>query len=178
MNNKKFSDDEAREILKRAVAYQERDDFHYTNDQLFDIGREMGLSQDAIVKAAQDVAVGRETPVSGARRPVAAFAETPTGVLAEEEKLFRRERMRDFYVHLAVYICIVTLCLVINLISGLQLPWFLFVVLGWGTGIIGHYAASARHEGEEYEKAFDEWLESREEAVKRRQKRVQRLERN
>jgi hypothetical protein len=54
MNSKRYSDEEAREILKRAVDFQQQDEFEYTRDQLLDLGREMGLSQDAIVKAEQE----------------------------------------------------------------------------------------------------------------------------
>ena len=95
MNSKKYSDEEAREILKRAVEYQERDDFSYNDDQLIELGREMGLSQDAIVKATQDLQAGRETPVrprSTALSPAA--PEIAVRDIEGEEAAFRRHRIR------------------------------------------------------------------------------------
>jgi plasmid stability protein len=92
MNPKKYSDDEAREILKRAVDYQTQDDFQYSREQLIDMGRELGLSEAAIVKAEQErVAQSRaETPVSTS---LASTVEIPVEQLELE---FRRHRIAKF----------------------------------------------------------------------------------
>lgn len=172
MNQREYSDDEAREILKRAVEYQERDDFKYSRDQLFDLGRDMGLSHDAIVKAEQDMATGVETPVrSGATRTRTIGDSTS---ISPEEAAFRRERMMGFYQHFAIYLAVVALVFTINLItSGLSFPWFLFVVLGWGIGIVAHFTAVGMMRGDEYEDAFDEWLDNQETRQRRRQRRIE-----
>jgi hypothetical protein len=170
MHRKDYSEEEARDILKRAVAYQERDTSRYTNDQLLQMGRELGLTQDAIVKAAEDVALGRETPI-----PQAGYIgrDAAARTLAVEEAIFRRERMRDFYVHASIF-AVVSVILLLAYVFGYGAwgQWFWFALVGWVIGIISHYASAVRHTGDEYEKQFDAWLEKREVWLRRRQERV------
>ena len=173
MNNKTYSDDEAREILKRAVDFQEREDFQYSQQQLMDLGREMGLSNDAIVKAEQEWHRGkRETPVTATTS-----LRDSTGILAAEEAAFQRHRMWEFQIHLVAYLSTVLLVFVINLMTnGLGFPWFLFVALGWGIGVVPHYLVARKTDGEEYESALEDWLDKREERLASRKRRIRRLE--
>lgn len=173
MNRNDYTEEEARDILKRAVSYQERDSSRYTNDQLFQMGRDLGLSQDAIVKASQDVALGRETPI-----PQAGYIERDpaAGTLAVEEAIFRRERLRDFYVHFSIFAVTSVIMLIVYALGyGSWGQWFWFALVGWVIGIVSHYASAMRHSGDEYEKKFDEWLEKRAIWVRKRQERVERL---
>lgn len=175
MNKREYSDDEAREILKRAVEYQERDDFKYSRDQLFDLGREMGLSQDAIVKAEQDVRTGLETPVKAGRSTQRDSAASGGKTeISAEEAAFRRERMMSFYQHLAIYLMGVVTCFIINFVTtGLSFPWFLIVVFGWGMGLVGHYTSVGIMHGDAYEDAFDDWLDKRATRLRKRQHRLE-----
>jgi hypothetical protein len=173
MNKREYSDDEAREILKRAVEYQERDDYKFSREQLLDLGREMGLSQDAIVKAEQDMRGGLETPVRAKRPTATARATANDTQISEEEAAFRRERMMSFYMHFAIYAAVIALVFTINLMTnGLSFPWFLFVLFGWGIGIVAHFMAVGIMRGDEYEDAFDEWLDNRETRLRKRQRRL------
>jgi hypothetical protein len=171
MNKREYSDDEAREILKRAVDYQERDDFKYSEQQLLDLGREMGLSQDAIVKAQQDFGVGAESPVRAKGTSGTGAKEKPQ--VSAEEAAFRRERMMPFYIHLAVFIPCIILVLFINMITSMAFPWSLIVFFGWLPGLVGHYMTIARTEGNEYEDAFDDWVDNQKARQRKRQRRLE-----
>lgn len=175
MNKREYSDDEAREILKRAVEYQERDDYKFSREQLMDLGREMGLSQDAIVKAERDLTSGVETPVRSTKSPRPSLSQglANTQGISAEEAAFRRERMMSFYMHFAIYATVIALVFTINLMTnGLSFPWFLFVLFGWGIGIVAHFMAVGIMRGDEYEDAFDEWLDNRETRLRKRQRRL------
>jgi hypothetical protein len=67
----------------------------------------------------------------------------PVGLdpLADEERLARARRrlaaLKGFYIHLFVFAVVLTGLLVINLAAGG--PWWvLWVLLGWGLGILAH----------------------------------------
>jgi hypothetical protein len=175
MNKREYSDDEAREILKRAVAYQERDDFKFSEQQLLDLGRDMGLSQDAIVKASQDFQRGIETPVMRTTAKGRNLANGKVEISAEEAA-FRRERMSPFYIHFGVFLACIVLVFFLNLLTGLSFPWFLIVVLGWGVGLVGHYLSEGRMEGDAYEDAFDDWLDKQKTRQRKRQRRVEQIQ--
>jgi len=167
MNPKRYSDEEAREILKRAVDFQQNDDFDFSRDQLLDIGKKMGLSQDAIVKAEREYLAkrGGETPVI----PRTTSLETP---VEDEEIAFRRHRMQEFRQHLNSYAIVMTFLLLINLFTGLDDIWVIYPALGWGIGIAFHFFSVRQTEGEEYEKEFDKWVSKREKRVRKRQRRL------
>lgn len=171
MNPKKYSDDEAREILKRAVDYQTQDDFQYSREQLLDMGREMGLSEAAIVKAEQErVVQGKtETPVSAR---LASTVEIPVEQLEME---FRRHRWSDFRQQLFTYAVVIGFLFLINLVTiGLRPPWFIFPAGGWGMALAFQAYALRNNDGDEYEKAFDNWIEKREKRTRKRRRRLER----
>jgi hypothetical protein len=168
MTPKRYSDEEAREILKRAVDFQQQDEFEYTRDQLFDIGREMGLSQEAIVKAEQAYVGKRgvETPVV----PKTTSFEIP---VEEEEIAFRRHRMQEFRQHLNAYGIVMTFLFLINLFTGMDDIWFVYPALGWGIGVAFHFFHFRQTEGDDYEKEFDKWSAKRAKRIRKRQRRLQ-----
>lgn len=173
MNTKKYSDEEAREILKRAVDFQQQDDFEYSRDQLMDLGREMGLSEDAIVKAEQAHLANQraETPVV----PKPTSFEIP---VEEEELAFRRHRMQEFQQNLRSYMIVIPFLFLINFFStGLDPLWAIYPALGWGMGVLFHYNSARQTEGDEYDKLLDDWLDKREDRMyKERRRRRRRLE--
>lgn len=51
---------------------------------------------------------------------------------------FKRVRAkRDFYSHLFIYIIINVVLAILNYVTG-GFPWVLFVILGWGVGVLSH----------------------------------------
>lgn len=155
----------AREILQRATAIQDSDDF--TRQQLIEMGLEMGLSEAAIVKAEQAY-------LSGTPQPHKVGYEQPVPDISEEERIFRRERWQDFYGHLRMYLIVIVFLTIMNIFTGLSTPddiWVVFPALGWGIGLAIHWATVAYTHGETYEQAFDEWYAKREARRLRRQNR-------
>lgn len=60
-----------------------------------------------------------------------------------EEELYRRarervEEKRGFWVHLAVYILVNVVLIVVWAVGGGGFPWFVFILGGWGIGLLMH----------------------------------------
>jgi bacteriorhodopsin len=51
------------------------------------------------------------------------------------------ETRRDFYIHLAVYVCVNIVLIVINLATSSDYLWFKWPLLGWGIGLFFHALA-------------------------------------
>lgn len=58
--------------------------------------------------------------------------------LAVERAAKRVKELRDFYVHLAVYLVVNTGLVIIDLIQGDGLQWAQWVIFGWGIGLVAH----------------------------------------
>jgi len=61
----------------------------------------------------------------------------------EDQEAYQRAKMKveariGFYVHLAVYVGVSTLLVIINLIASSQHLWFQWPLLGWGIGLFFH----------------------------------------
>ena len=57
-----------------------------------------------------------------------------------EEAKKRVKAKKDFYVHLAVYVCVnIFLILIWRFASGGGFPWFIFPLGGWGIGLVFHF---------------------------------------
>jgi hypothetical protein len=54
-----------------------------------------------------------------------------------QEALKQVKRIKEFYVHVAVYIAVNAFLMVINMLTG-DFPWFIFPLGGWGIGLIAH----------------------------------------
>lgn len=52
------------------------------------------------------------------------------------------KKVKEFYTHLIVYICVNTFFLVINLLNPNEGYWFLFPLFGWGIGLFSHAAGT------------------------------------
>lgn len=60
----------------------------------------------------------------------------------EQRYLKAKKRVKDikeFYVHLSIYLCVVPFIIGVNLIYVPNFHWFWFSVLGWGMGIFFHW---------------------------------------
>ena len=51
-------------------------------------------------------------------------------------------KRRTFYLHLSIYIAVNLMLIVIWALAGGGFPWFLFVLMGWGIGIVAHGASA------------------------------------
>lgn len=57
-----------------------------------------------------------------------------------EEAKKRVKAKKDFYIHVALYICVnIFLIIIWAFASGGGFPWFIFPLGGWGIGIVFHF---------------------------------------
>lgn len=61
----------------------------------------------------------------------------------ENQEAYQRAKRRveakiGFYIHLAVYVVINCLLIVINFTTGAQYLWFKWPLIGWGIGLLFH----------------------------------------
>ena len=64
---------------------------------------------------------------------------TPTTRTAQERIAFRRvRRMRDYYLHLLIYLAANAACIAINLLTSPERLWFVGLSLFWGIGLLAH----------------------------------------
>ena len=76
--------------------------------------------------------------------------------MASEEELRRKARVRaeaklGFYIHLAVYLAVNAMLILIwyftTYLRGFVFPWFLFPLVFWGIGLVAHYLTVFGHTG-------------------------------
>jgi hypothetical protein len=48
------------------------------------------------------------------------------------------KKIREFYEHLTVFIFVSIILIVINLVTSPEYLWFIWCLLGWGTGVVLH----------------------------------------
>jgi hypothetical protein len=157
MNAKHYSDEEARKILKRAVDFQPLEEIQYSRDQLLEMGRDLGLSQDAIVKAEREHLAQRSLDIPP----------------DEVEILFRQERQRGFAQHFMIFAVVMAVLIIVNIVTtGLDSPWFFAPFFCWGFAVLFHFFYVRGTSGEDYEEELDEWLNERENVMRKRQQRL------
>lgn len=54
----------------------------------------------------------------------------------------RVKKVKEFYIHLIVYICVNSLLIIMNLVQPQGGYWFIFPLLGWGIGLFSHAAGT------------------------------------
>lgn len=66
--------------------------------------------------------------------------------LEEYKKIYhevaKKDRVRSFYIHLAIYLSINTVSAIINIILTPKFIWVIFPIIFWGIGIIWNYLSS------------------------------------
>ena len=65
-------------------------------------------------------------------------SEMPEEELYNQAKKYVEEK-KGFYIHVAVYICVNILLIVIWAATGAGYPWFFFPLGGWGIGVLFHF---------------------------------------
>ena len=48
------------------------------------------------------------------------------------------EELKGFYIHVAIYLLVNAALVVINLVTYSDYLWFVWSLLGWGVGLVGH----------------------------------------
>lgn len=57
----------------------------------------------------------------------------------------RVEKLKWFYVHLAIFVFFIPVLIYLNIISHAGFPWALFPIFGWGFGVIGHASETFKY---------------------------------
>jgi hypothetical protein len=92
-----------------------------------------------------------------------------------EERHYRQaqkkvKEIKDFYQHLAVFILVTVMLLVINLTTSPEYLWFIWCILGWGVGVLFHglkaFGVSPFFNKEWEERKIREFLEKEKENKK------------
>lgn len=130
----RFSEEEAQEILRRAVRAPSDE---YTEEDLRQSAAELGVSPDALARAAAEVR---------GERAYAAFE-------AEQKAAFRSS--------LVSYVLVMTMLVAINLTTSREHLWFIYPLLGWGLGVATQYVQARNRESEAYQTAFKKFQERR-----------------
>ena len=77
-----------------------------------------------------------------------------------EEAKKRIEARRGFYSHLAAYVIVnVMLILIWAFVSDDAFPWFIFPLVGWGIGILFHFLGVFVFEGKSRREAIEKEMD-------------------
>lgn len=66
---------------------------------------------------------------------------------ATERAIKRVKELKDFYVHLVIYLVVNTGLVLIDLVQGDGLQWAQWVIIGWGIGVVAHAVSVFLFEG-------------------------------
>jgi len=82
----------------------------------------------------------------------------------ENEETYKRARRRvdakiGFYIHLAVYVGVNVLLIIINLLTSPQYLWFIWPAMGWGIGVFFHGMATFIFSGRTFREMKDRMIE-------------------
>ena len=102
---------------------------------------EQAAEAERAAEAAIRAAAGSR---NGAKPAPDAAAQQPKD--ASEAAILRRARRRaraevGFHAHLMSYLGVIAFLALINILTTLRYPWFLWPALGWGIGLFAHYMA-------------------------------------
>jgi hypothetical protein len=153
MPSRSYSRDEVQAILASAVERQHAQGDRLTHDDLLAIGKELGVSRDAIELAAagigDDLEVQRQVRarVQGLRR----------GILY----------------HFVPFVLVNLFLATINFLTwdGAPFPWFLFPLLGWAIGLGSHAIVALAPNREHIERQVRRRIEREREKQRRRNER-------
>jgi hypothetical protein len=140
MEQERYSEEAAREILKRAVELQGRET-DFSRDQLISMADELGISRDSLVVAEQNWLREHEQDA--------------------ELQAFEAQRRQGFRSHLAIYALVNGFLFLLNLVTSPGQFWFIFPLLGWGLGLAIHAWAVQQKEGDSYERELLQWRAQR-----------------
>lgn len=148
--SRSYSRDEVQAILASAVERQHGQGDRLTHDDLIAIGKELGVSREAIEAAA--AGVGDDLEV-------------------QREVRIRVQRMRrGFLLHLVPFVLVNLFLATINLMTGGPL-WFLWAAMGWGIGLGSHAIAALAPDRDAIERKVRRRIEREREKARRRSER-------
>ena len=116
--------------------------------------------------AIEEVGLTAVVGKSGGSRPASQGIEIDFKKegLMEKEETYQRARRRveakiGFYIHLAVYVGVNILLIIINLLTAPQHLWFIWPLMGWGVGIFFHGMSTFFFTGRKFKELRDRMIE-------------------
>jgi hypothetical protein len=161
--DKRYNDEEVGEILRRAIERQlkRQSVSGTTKTELIEAAKEVGVSSSDLEAAATELEAER-----------AGRAEIDS--LANFTKKRKRRRQKSFLMHFSVYALVSAFLVALNIITtGLEIPWALFPLLGWGLGVAIHGAAFLLGQEEDPEKLRQQ-MEREQRRIRKEQDRAER----
>jgi len=116
-SRRRFSSDEVADIIRISLQQESANpDNSIDHDELVTIGREVGVTEAQIDQAVQ--------------------------LLEEQQKTRDKEKLLwvRFKAHCISFITVNSFCLLLNLVTGTDVFWAEYILLGWGLFLLGHYA--------------------------------------
>ncbi|GEM_PF-530526 len=144
----RYSPEEVKAILNRAVELSTREE-GFSRSQLFDMARELGLSEELVLQAEEEwLARGEEE---------------------EERRQFIAKQRQELREHLVAFVIVNAAIVAINLLVTPSFFWAVFPIIGWGIGLAFHAAEALPTSGPKFEARFERWR--RKQRLKRQLKR-------
>lgn len=130
-------------ILKIAVRNEPADHAGRLRERLERAANELGLTPQALAEAEAVYAKERAAALAAERK-------------ASARREFRASRLRAFYHHLASYAAVNAGLVTLNLVSSGRPTWSLWVLAGWGIGLLSD-AADTFFSDLRDERKFERW---------------------
>jgi hypothetical protein len=130
-----YSEQEAHEILE--LAARNEGVGGVSRDSLLQTAAELGISPDAVLAAEEKYHEDRRS--------------------LREEKEFKGYRRRQFFDALSGYIVVNSILLAINLLKSPGSLWSLYIIFGWGVGMLFYTRSTFFPRAEEYRADFEKW---------------------
>jgi hypothetical protein len=144
MHREQYSDEEIGELIRRAAEIQGTAETDRAILQR--TASEMGISEDALKQAEEEMLVSRRKKND----------------LAE----FKKHRLNEFLEHLVTYGAVNGFLFFLDVRDG-HLTWFWYPLFGWGIAIVIHMATALMNSGSEFDKDFARWHRRRERRARR-----------
>ena len=129
-----YRSEDVQQILQRALARQQDE---YTRTQLLEMASELGIEPDVLRQAEQEWLAQRDE--------------------LYERQLFNAHLRYTWKTHVISYLAISTFLILLNLVATPRYFWSIYLVLGWGVGVLSHSWYVYQTKGTSYEKEFQTW---------------------
>jgi len=114
-SNRRYDEEEVTDIVRRALNSRSGRTT-IDHDELVDIARTTGISRSQLEASIEEQEMTGELEIY-------------------KEKWFKRHK-KDFYDHLRVFIIVNFFLFVLNIVTGPRYMWVLWVIGGWGFGVV------------------------------------------
>lgn len=141
------TEEDVEAILRIAVRSERSQTEGQLRQRLEHVASELGLSSDVLAQAEAAYARQREAERAEERKELA-------------RREFRANRLRAFYHHLAAYAAVNAGLVAMNLLSSGRPTWSLWVLAGWGIGLLSDAADTFVSDPRE-ERKFERWYGKR-----------------